>query len=118
MVSRLIGDFDRLAPGLRRAVNFRDAQAVHSAAGCFLHFLRILQHMAPAAFYEECRESLHSQFMQGFLDPDLCHILTVQVPPGDIKGLSAFRRLDTTSSFGEHMRGWLQLTVIAFTIFD
>ena len=102
MVSRVIGDFDRMAPGLRKAINFKDAQAVHSAAGCFLHFLRILKQMAPAAFYDECRESLHSQFMQGFLDPDLCHVLTVQVPPGDMKGLSAFRRLGTTSISGKN----------------
>lgn len=91
VVTRLIGDFDRTAPGLRKALNFKDALALHQAAGLFQHFLRILEQTAPSALFAESRDSLEAQFLQGFLDPDLCHCLTVQVPPGDIKSISAFR---------------------------
>ena len=91
VATRLIGDFDRTAPALRKALNFKDAVVLHQSAGCFLHFLRLLEQTAPAAHFAECCDGLESQFLQGFLDPDLCHSLTVQVPPGDIKSISAFR---------------------------
>ena len=90
-VTRLIGDFDKSAKSLRKAITFKEAVIIHQSTGCFLHFLKAFQQMAPASFFDESKENLLNQFNQGFLDPDLCHILTLQVPPGDIKSVAAFR---------------------------
>ncbi|CAK9066087.1 unnamed protein product [Durusdinium trenchii] len=92
-VTRLIGDFDKSAKSLRKAITFKEAVIIHQSTGCFLHFLKAFQQMAPASFFDESKENLLNQFNQGFLDPDLCHILTLQVPPGDIKSVAAFRPL-------------------------
>lgn len=90
-MTRLIGDFDKSAKSLRKAITFKEAVIIHQSTGCFLHFLKAFQQMAPASFFDESKENLLNQFNQGFLDPDLCHILTLQVPPGDIKSVAAFR---------------------------
>lgn len=91
LVTRLIGDFDKCAKSLRKAVTYKEALLVHQSAACFLHFMKQFEQMAPPTFFAESQENLMNQFHQGFLDPDLCHILTVQVPPGDIKSVTAFR---------------------------
>ena len=90
-MERLIRDYDNTAPPMRQAVTYKLAVAKHQACGAFLHFLAILQKMSPPSLFEEAKASLEAQFTMGFLDPDLCHILDTQVPPGDIKALGAFR---------------------------
>ena len=91
MADRLIQDHDNTAEQLRKAFNFKEATVIHQAAGCFLHFLSVLQTLAPAAEFEKMRTELLNQFMQGFMDADLCHALSAQVPPGDIKSIASFR---------------------------
>ncbi|CAK9096397.1 FO synthase subunit 1, partial [Durusdinium trenchii] len=91
VVNRLIRDHDNTAPQLRKAFSFKDALAVHQAGGAFLHFLSVLQKMAPAALYTQAEVSLRDQFSQGFMDADLLHVITTGVPPGDIKSVGSFR---------------------------
>lgn len=91
MAERLIRDHDNTAEQLRKAFTFKDALAVHQAAGCLLHFLGLLESMVPSGEFGKMRAELLNQFMQGFMDADLCHVLSAQVPPGDIKSVAAFR---------------------------
>ena len=92
MVDRLIRDHDNCAEQMRKAFSFKDALEVHQAAGCFLHFISELKKIAPPERFQQARDGLMEQFMQGFMDADLCHVLSSQVPPGDIKSVSAFRQ--------------------------
>ena len=91
MVRRLVSDHDNTAEKMRKAFSFKDAQTIHQAAGAFLHCLAVLEKMAPASSFPEAKGSLMNQFMQGFMDADLLHMLTETVPPSDIKSVSSFR---------------------------
>ena len=91
MLERLIGDHDNTAPQMRKPFSLKDAMAIHQAGGCFLHFLAILQKMAPATMFKEAEKSLRDQFAQGFMDGDLLHVITTSVPPADIKAIGSFR---------------------------
>ena len=93
MVTRMIADHDLTSLALRRPLNFRDACNLHQAAGCFIHFLSILEKMMPAQLFPESKQALESQFMQAFMDGDLLHVISDQVPPGDVESVQAFRFL-------------------------
>ena len=96
---RLETDHDRTPPTLRRSVTEKQAVVKHQACGCFLHFLRIYERLCPSTEYGEAAESLTSQFMSGFLDPDLGHVLEATVPPGDPSSVAAFRPGPSKVSF-------------------
>lgn len=91
VADRLIGDFDKCAPAMRKALNYKDGVALHQAAGSFLHFLAMLERQLPPSFFSETRDSLTKQFHLGFLDSDLQHQILTQVPPGDPRSIHAFR---------------------------
>lgn len=91
-MSRILGDWDKTAAPLRKALAYKDAVALHQATGAFLHFVAVLQSSFPAKDFKDASDSLLAQFMEGFLDPDLIHAMSVQVPPGDIRAVGAFRR--------------------------
>ena len=91
VVQRLIADHDGTAEQLRKAFGFKDAMLIHQAGGCFLHFLSVLQRMSPANSFNDARDRLMDQFMKGFMDADLLHVLSSSVPPGDIKSVGSFR---------------------------
>ena len=91
VVGRIVGDHDKALPTMRKAVNFKEGLLLHQAAGLFLHFLRALQGVSPAGSFTDARSKLEDQFRQGFLDPDLQHVLQVSAPPGDPKSIAAFR---------------------------
>ena len=88
---RLETDHDRTPPSLRSSVTEKQAIAKHQACACFLHFLNVFERACPPTEYPEAAESLTSQFMSGYLDPDLGHILETSVPPGDLAAVAAFR---------------------------
>lgn len=90
-VQRLLSDHDSTPPQLRKPLTFREALGKHQACGGFLHYLRLLQQMAPAADYPEMEKDLKQQFRYGYLDPDILHSLETMVPPGDIQMVGAFR---------------------------
>ncbi|CAK9116298.1 unnamed protein product [Durusdinium trenchii] len=63
-----------------------------SACGCFLFFLQKFKAIVPEKELAEMERGLRSQFMSGFLDGDLLHVLEEQVPlSADIKAVGAFR---------------------------
>ena len=91
-LDRVISDHDQVAPGLRKALNFKEAVKIHQAAGCFLFFMQKLQQLCPEKDFLECQRGLKSHFMSGFLDADLVSTLEEQVPAAaDIKSVKAFR---------------------------
>ena len=87
----MISDHDGTAEKMRKAFNFKDALAIHQAGGCFLHFLTVLQQLSPARDFNDMATALRNQFMQGFMDADLVHVVLNSVPPGDAKAVGAFR---------------------------
>ena len=91
LVQRLIADYDQCPPGMRKACSYKEALVKHQACAAFLHFLSVLQGMAPPDFFAEAKTSLHGQFMLAYLDPDLVHALETSVPPGNIQSISSFR---------------------------
>ena len=91
-MDRLLADFDQSVASMRKALSFKDGLVKHQACGGFLHYLKSFERMCPAAKFPEISEQLTKQFHMGFLDPDLLFSLESQVPPGDIKSISAFRR--------------------------
>lgn len=91
-VDRLLADYDQAVPAMRKALTFKDGVVKHQACGAFLHYLKCFERMCPAAEFPDISEQLTKQFLLGFLDPDLLHSLEQQVPPGDLKAISAFRR--------------------------
>ena len=91
VVDRLIADHDGKAEGLRKGINFRDALTLHQSAGCFLHFLKVLEKQAPSKIFQESKDHLINQFLSGFMDGDLTHVVASTVPPGDIKSVTSFR---------------------------
>ena len=91
MVHRLIADHDSTAEQMRKPFTFKDAMSLHQAGGCFLHFLAILKKMSPASSFDDARAKLEDQFMKGFMDADLLHVLSSSVPPADIKSIGSFR---------------------------
>lgn len=91
-LERVVNDHDQVAPGLRKALIFKEALKIHQAAGCFLFFMQKLQQLCPEKDFLERQRGLRSQFMSGFLDADLISTLEEQVPAAaDIKSVKAFR---------------------------
>ena len=90
-MDRLIRGFDGVADNMRKAVTFKDALNLHQMCGGYIYFMAELSKMMPPALYAEAEQSLLKAFLDGFIDPDLSHCLSTQVPPGDLKGVAAFR---------------------------
>lgn len=56
-----------------------------------MFFLEALRAQAPAGDFEEMKKNLDISFDAGLLDSDIVHVLESQVPPGDLRQISAFR---------------------------
>ena len=117
MLDRICHDFDLAPAPLRKACQFRvaclrvdvcefvnheaatykDMVLKHAATGGFLHFLAQLESMAPSSSFSEFESQLRRQFLYGYLDSDILHVLDTQVPPGSVKDVPAFRLLPTCS---------------------
>ena len=87
----LQGDFDQTPDSLRKPCNYKDGVDKHRCCAAFMHYLEILQRMSPPSEFATARDSLREQFLSGLMDLDLLHSVQSQVPPGDIKSVSAFR---------------------------
>ena len=48
--------------------------------------------MAPSKDFPAMERVLMEQFMHGYLDADLQHVLETAVPPGDLAAIGSFRR--------------------------
>lgn len=85
-------DHDTLQPESRKPYTFKDANKLHQCCGAFLYFSQKLRDIAPEKEYPAMLDSLKSQFVHGYLDADLQHVLECNVPPGDLAAIGAFRR--------------------------
>ena len=85
-------DHDTMLPESRKPFTFKDASKLHQCCGAFIYFIQKLRDMAPEKEYPAMLESLQSQFIHGYLDADLLHVLECNVPPGDLAAIGSFRR--------------------------
>ncbi|CAE7315755.1 unnamed protein product, partial [Symbiodinium sp. CCMP2456] len=77
-------DYDNTPPTMRKAMcNHCVMLQIQKATG-FLHWLRLLEMEAPAKDYDTMATQLKQQFMYGFMDGDIVHILETEVPPGEL----------------------------------
>lgn len=91
-VARLLADHDRCPQTMRKALTYKDAVPKHQCCGMFCHLLDCLERNAPATQFKDMQDRLHKMFMESFMDPDLLHMVSSEVPPGDLKTVAAFRR--------------------------
>ena len=91
-MDRLIHSHDSVTDTMRKALTFKDGMHLHQVCGAFVHFLGEMSKMTPTTIFQEASVELKQSFLSGFLDMDLQHCLQTQVPPGDCKGIAAFRR--------------------------
>ena len=92
-LSRLEKGFDNTPSQLRKPYSFSAAQRIHLATAGYLFFLEALRSQAPAGDFEEMKANLDISFDAGLLDSDIVHVLETQVPPGDLRQISAFRTI-------------------------
>lgn len=90
-IDRLIKSHDDTANSMKKAMAYKEGVSLHQLCGGFIHYCAELEKMMPPAMFKEANEALRNSFLSGFLDPDLQHCLQTQVPPGDLRGISAFR---------------------------
>ncbi|CAK9079470.1 unnamed protein product, partial [Durusdinium trenchii] len=90
-VARLLADHDRCPQTMRKALTYKDAVPKHQCCGMFCHLLDCLERNAPATQFKDMQDRLHKMFMESFMDPDLLHMVSSEVPPGDLKTVAAFR---------------------------
>lgn len=87
----MCADFDRTPSGFHKAKTYKEAFDLHSSAGGFLHLMQRLKDSVPHTDFLAAETPLKSQWMQGFLDSDIHHMLEESVPPADPNQVSAFR---------------------------
>ena len=91
-LDRVINDHDQAAPGVKKALTYKEAVKVHQSCGGFLFFLQRFKQLCPEKDYTKFSDSLRSQFMSGFLDADLITTLEEQVPNAtEVSEVKAFR---------------------------
>ena len=73
-------------------MTFVQACKLHQHCGLFLFFLAKLRDIAPSKDFGTMEGSLKDQFMHGYLDGDLAHVMESMVPPGDPAAITSFRR--------------------------
>lgn len=88
---RVISDFQRTAPGMRKPLNFKDAVYKHQVCGSYLHFKALLQAKCPETEWPSLETEIDDCFFQSLLDTDLHAAITAAVPPGDVLAISTFR---------------------------
>ncbi|CAK9008254.1 FO synthase subunit 1 [Durusdinium trenchii] len=92
-LDRVINDHDQAAPGVKKALTYKEAVKVHQSCGGFLFFLQRFKQLCPEKDYTKFSDSLRSQFMSGFLDADLITTLEEQVPnAAEVSEVKAFRK--------------------------
>lgn len=99
-LERMLADHDGCAPQMRKPLTYRDALSKHQACGGFLHYLNVLQKIAPSGEFAAMESDLRNQFRFGYLDPDILHSLEATVPPGDAQMVGAFRTDFFFTTFG------------------
>lgn len=91
-IDRLINAHDGATDSMKKAVTYKEAVGLDQLCGGFIHYCAELEKMMPPTMFKEAQVALRNSFLSAFLDPDLQHCLQTQVPPGDLRGISAFRQ--------------------------
>ena len=92
LLDRIEHEHDTNFPEQRKPLTFAQASKLHQCCGLFLYFLARLRDIAPSKDFGNMETSLLDQFMHGYLDGDLAHVLESMVPPGDLAAIASFRR--------------------------
>lgn len=82
-------DWDRSS--VRKPWGVKETTHLHSMCGAFIHFRSMFEAKVSSEEYAKHSQSLHSNFLQGFLDADLEHGLLTTVPPGDVTNIGFLR---------------------------
>ena len=91
-LQRLTGDWDRQPVELRKTWSLKDAQSLHGACGFFLHVMGELESQVARSDFDDCKDAILSQFMTGFSDPEIDHLLQTTVPPVELRDISFLKR--------------------------
>ena len=90
-LDRLCVQWDGFPHSMKKAFTFKEGSAIHLCCGLFIHFVEVLRQEAPASEYESIAGRLRQKFLLGVMDHELKAQSETNVPPGDMKALSAFR---------------------------
>ena len=91
LIRRMCRDWDKLAPNMRKAWNFKDTSGLHAACGGFIYFMNLLKEKLPTAEFEKVHQELEVQFKMGFWDPDIHHALETTAPPAPVDSVQFLR---------------------------
>ncbi|CAE7945690.1 unnamed protein product [Symbiodinium sp. KB8] len=91
LVQRMSFDYDNTPPTMRKAMCNQCVMLQIQKATGFLHWLHLLEKEAPSKDYDTMATQLKQQFMYGYMDGDIMHVLETEVPPGQLAAVSAFR---------------------------
>lgn len=106
-LARLEYQFDNAPITLRKALQFKEASRVHLATGLYLALLDKFSQVAPPSEFRHLKASLDTQFNAGYLDGELFHMADEQVPPIDLRSISAFRQGSTLNiTYCTMFLGW------------
>lgn len=94
-LERLKGDWDRQPPEYRKQWTVKDAVLLHSVTGAFLHFRNGLKSHIPKADYDAALPNLDSQFLSGYIDAELSHLVSTSVPTMQLRDVAFLRRILT-----------------------
>ncbi|CAK9106185.1 unnamed protein product, partial [Durusdinium trenchii] len=92
-LQRLTGDWDRQPVELRKTWSLKDAQSLHGACGFFLHVMGELESQVARSDFDDCKDAILSQFMTGFSDPEIDHLLQTTVPPVELRDISFLKNV-------------------------
>ena len=92
LIRRMVADWDKVPSGMRKPWNARDVQNLHAVTGGFLHFTNLLKQKIPTSEYDKSIGEIEEQFMSGFLDVDIAHVLETVPPPGQLEDVGFLRR--------------------------
>ncbi|CAK9076667.1 unnamed protein product [Durusdinium trenchii] len=91
LIERMKADWDRSS--VRKPWGVKETTHLHSMCGAFIHFRSMFEAKVSSEEYAKHSQSLHSNFLQGFLDADLEHGLLTTVPPGDVTNIGFLRTI-------------------------
>ena len=91
LLERYCRDWDGLSDQMKRSFTYKEVSLLHQHCAMFLHFLSVLESTLPRGLFPAAREKLMNVFMLGGMDSELKLQSESTVPPGDLRGVGAFR---------------------------
>lgn len=91
LIDRMCRDWDKLPPTMRKAWVLKDVLNLHTCCGAFLTLIDQLQSRIPEKDYQAALPSIQEQFLLGYLDPEILHVVETTVPPANLTQVSFLR---------------------------